>query len=292
MSSISHIIHAHVRDIGFPVRRLLPAAEVRTVGPFVFFDHMGPYTFSTEGSSGDVRPHPHIGLATVTYLFSGAMMHRDSLGSVQRIVPGDINWMTSGRGITHSERVPEDIRQQGVAVQGLQMWVALPQKNEETTPGFWHYPEADLPFVQLEGATYHVLVGTAFGQTSPVKTHSDTLYVSARLAAGTSMQVTPDYAERAIYIISGALTVDGQAVDQGALIVLKSGSTVTVVAPRDTAFMILGGEPLDGPRFLWWNFVASTKERIERAKLAWLNQEQNIFPSVPGETEFIPLPQS
>lgn len=291
MSSISQIIHAHVRDIGFPVRRLLPAVEVRTVGPFVFFDHMGPFTFPSEGSTGDVRPHPHIGLATVTYLFSGAMVHRDSLGSVQRIIPGDINWMTSGRGITHSERVPEDIRQQGIPVQGLQMWVALPQKDEESAPGFWHYPAADLPFVESEGATLHVLVGAAFGQISPVKTHSDTLYVSAKLATGACINVTPDVAERAIYIVSGTLTVDGETIEQGALVVLKPEIIVTLVAQSDTSFMLLGGEPLDGPRFLWWNFVASTKERIENAKAAWKHQQCDVFPPVPGETEFIPLPE-
>ncbi|MGS0743338.1 pirin family protein [Glaciimonas sp. GG7] len=290
MSSIEQIIHPQIRDIGFPIRRLLPAAQVRTVGPFVFFDHMGPVTFATEGTSGDVRPHPHIGLATVTYLFSGAMVHRDSLGSVQRIVPGDINWMTSGRGIVHSERVPEDIRQQGVTVQGLQMWVALPKKEEETAPGFWHYPAADIPTVRFEGAEIRVLVGQAFGQTSPVKTHSATLYVAANLRAGAHLPLGTDYAERAIYVISGALSVDGETIEQGTLIVLAPDAKVTLVATNDTALMLLGGEPLDGPRFLWWNFVASTKERLEAAKTAWANQQQDVFPNVPGETEFIPLP--
>jgi redox-sensitive bicupin YhaK (pirin superfamily) len=291
MSSIRHIVHAQVRDIGFPVRRLLPAAAVRTVGPFVFFDHMGPVTFSEEGTGGDVRPHPHIGLATVTYLFSGAMVHRDSLGSVQRITPGDINWMTSGRGIAHSERVPEDIRRQGVAVHGLQMWVALPQQDEDAEPGFWHYPAADLPLVRLDGAELHVLVGQAFGQTSPVRTHSGTLYVAGQLTAGARLALAPDYPERAVYVVSGALAVDGEAVEQGTLIVLEAGNTVELAAESDTSLMLLGGEPLDGPRFLWWNFVASTKERIETAKTAWANQQPDFFPSVPGETEFIPLPE-
>ncbi|KAF3999291.1 pirin family protein [Glaciimonas immobilis] len=291
MHSISHIIRAQVRDIGFPVRRLLPNEEVRTVGPFVFFDHMGPFTFPADSTSGDVRAHPHIGLATVTYLFSGAMMHRDSLGSVQRITPGDINWMTSGRGITHSERVPEDIRQQGIAVQGLQMWVALPQKDEETEPGFWHTPAVNLPRVKLEGADLHVLAGQAFGQLSPVKTYSETLYVSAKLSAGAQLHVAPDYAERAIYILSGTLSIDGQTVLQGALVLLVTGADVLVEAQSDASFMLLGGEPLDGPRFLWWNFVATTTDRIEVAKAAWANQQKDFFPPVPGETEFIPLPE-
>jgi len=291
MSSIRHIVHAQVRDIGFPVRRLLPAAAVRTVGPFVFFDHMGPVTFAEEGTEGDVRPHPHIGLATVTYLFSGAMVHRDSLGSVQRITPGDINWMTSGRGIAHSERVPEDIREQGVAVQGLQMWVALPKKDEDAEPGFWHYPAADLPLVQRDGAELRVLAGQAFGQTSPVRTHSDTLYVAGRLAAGARLPVAPDYPERAVYVVSGALSIDGEAVEEGTLIVLEPGTTVELAAESATSLMLLGGEPLDGPRFLWWNFVASTKERIETAKTAWASQQRDFFPAVPGETEFIPLPE-
>ncbi|PUA19295.1 pirin family protein [Glaciimonas sp. PCH181] len=291
MSSIQHIIHPQIRDIGFPIRRLLPSAQVRTVGPFVFFDHMGPVTFADAGTAGDVRPHPHIGLATVTYLFSGAMMHRDSLGSVQRIVPGDINWMTSGRGIVHSERVPEDIRQQGVTVQGLQMWVALPKKDEETAPGFWHTPAADIPVVQLEGVELHILVGQAFGKISPVNTHTETLYVAAQLAAGAQLQVPSDTIERAVYVISGALSVDGEAIQQGTLVVLAPGTEVTLIAESVTSLMLLGGEPLDGPRFLWWNFVASTKERIEAAKIAWTNQQQDVFPNVPGETEFIPLPE-
>ena len=291
MSSIQHIIHPQIRDIGFPIRRLLPSAQARTVGPFVFFDHMGPVTFADAGTAGDVRPHPHIGLATVTYLFSGAMMHRDSLGSVQRIVPGDINWMTSGRGITHSERVPEDIRHQGVTVQGLQMWVALPKKDEETDPGFWHTPAADIPIVQLEGIELHILVGQAFGKVSPVKTHTETLYVAAKLAAGAQLQVPSDTIERAVYVIGGAISVDGEAIEQGTLVVLAPGAEVTLIADSATSLMLLGGEPLDGPRFLWWNFVASTKERIEAAKIAWTNQQQDIFPHVPGETEFIPLPE-
>ncbi len=290
MSSIRHLIQGHTRDIGFPVKRLLPSMEARTVGPFVFFDHMGPVTFAGGTTEGDVRPHPHIGLATVTYLFSGAMMHRDSLGSVQRITPGDVNWMASGCGIVHSERIPEDVREQGTVVQGLQMWVALPLADEEMAPAFWHYPASELPNVDLDGARLHVLAGTAFGHTSPVKTHSPTLYVAANLPGGGKLQVPADYAERAVYIVSGAATLDGEALNAGTLAVLEPGVVVDILAQQETVLMILGGEPLDGKRSIWWNFVSSSKERMETAKFAWASQQPDMFPKVPGETEFIPLP--
>ncbi|GGC73622.1 pirin family protein [Undibacterium terreum] len=290
MSSIRHLIQGHTRDIGFPVKRLLPSMEARTVGPFVFFDHMGPVTFDAGTTEGDVRPHPHIGLATVTYLFSGAMMHRDSLGSVQLITPGDVNWMASGCGIVHSERIPEEIREKKTVVQGLQMWVALPQADEEMSPGFWHYPAAELPYVDVEGGKLHILAGSAYGQTSPVKAHSPTLYVAANLQSGGKLQVQADYAERAVYVVSGAATLDGEALAAGTLAILEAGAVVEVQAQQDTILMILGGEALDGKRFIWWNFVSSSKERIETAKFAWASQQTDMFPKVPGETEFIPLP--
>ncbi|WP_394777314.1 pirin family protein, partial [Undibacterium sp.] len=226
MSSISHLIQGHTRDIGFPVKRLLPSMEARTVGPFVFFDHMGPVSFDSGTTEGDVRPHPHIGLATVTYLFSGAMMHRDSLGSVQLITPGDVNWMSSGCGIVHSERIPEEIRAQGAVVQGLQMWVALPQKDEEMNPGFWHYPAADLPSFDVGSAKVHLLAGTAFGYTSPVKAHSPTLYAAITLQSGGTLQVPADYVERAVYVAIGSATVDGQELAAGTLAVLEQGAVV------------------------------------------------------------------
>lgn len=288
---ISHLIRGHTRDIGFPVKRLLPAMEARTVGPFVFFDHMGPAGFAAGTTEGDVRPHPHIGLATVTYLFSGAMLHRDSLGSVQRITPGDVNWMAAGSGIVHSERVPEDVRQHGTQVHGLQMWVALPQAEEEMTPTFRHYPAADLPLVESEGIRLHVLVGTAYGRSSPVRCHSPTLYVAAQLRAGATLQVDADYAERAIYVVSGGAEVDGKQIDAGTLAVLEPDQASQLTATHDSVVMVLGGAPLDGKRYLWWNFVSSSAERIEKAKFAWASQQPEMFPSVPGESEFIPLPE-
>jgi redox-sensitive bicupin YhaK (pirin superfamily) len=291
MSSIRHLIHGLVRDVGFPVRRLLPAAAARTVGPFVFFDHMGPVEFDSNTTAGDVRPHPHIGLATVTYLFSGAMMHRDSLGVVQRITPGAVNWMTAGAGIVHSERIPEDIRAARVAVHGLQMWVALPQAEEQGAAGFHHYPENDMPYIELAGASLHLLAGNAFGHSSPVRTSSPTLYVCGRLQAGASLNLPADYRERALYVVSGNATVDGEVLDAGVLAVLEEGAPVLLTAQSDTLFMLLGGEPIDGPRFVWWNFVASSKELIESAKLAWRAQDRSKFGAIPGEVEWIPLPE-
>ncbi|MDB5800456.1 MAG: hypothetical protein JWL63_1395 [Rhodocyclales bacterium] len=291
MSNIRQRITPHIRDIGFPVRRLLPDAKMRSVGPFVFLDHMGPTTFEAGTTAGDVRAHPHIGLATITYLFAGAIMHRDSLGSVQRIEPGDVNWMTAGRGIVHSERMPADIRETGATVEGLQMWVALPQASEECEPGFWHYPSADLPRVELDGASIHVLVGSVTGATSPVKAASPTLYAALDMRAGAELSVQPDYAERALYVVSGTVAIDDELVEAGTLIVLESDAEVEVTAQSDARLMLVGGAPLDGPRMVWWNFVTSSKERLEAAKVAWANQDATQFPQVPGEVERIPLPE-
>ena len=291
MSSIRHLIHGLTRDIGFPVRRLLPAAAARTVGPFVFFDHMGPVEFDSNTTEGDVRPHPHIGLATVTYLFSGAMVHRDSLGVVQRITPGAVNWMSAGRGIVHSERLPDDIRDGKVPVHGLQMWVALPQQQEQGDPSFEHYPAEVMPTITLAGASLHLLVGSAFGHTSPVKTSSATLYLSGQLQAGAGITVPADYSERAVYVVKGNASIDGEALETGVLAVLEPGLEVRLQAQEDTLFMVLGGEPLDGPRFVSWNVVASSKELIESARTAWRTQDREKFPVVPGEVEWIPLPE-
>jgi redox-sensitive bicupin YhaK (pirin superfamily) len=291
MSSILHRITPHIRDIGFPVRRLLPDIKARSVGPFVFLDHMGPTTFPAGVTTGDVRPHPHIGLATITYLFSGAIMHRDSIGSVQRIEPGDVNWMTSGYGIVHSERIPADVRDTQANVEGLQMWVALPQDLEECEPGFWHYPGADLPRVTLEGVGVHVLVGSFAGQTSPVKAASPTLYAALEMRADSTLNVEAGYAERALYVVSGSISIDGEAIESGTLVVLASDVEVAVTAQSDARLMLVGGAPLDGPRTLWWNFVTSSKERLEAAKQAWGQQDKAQFPKVPGEHEWIPLPE-
>ena len=290
MSNIRHKIQGLTRDIGFPVRRLLPAAAVRTVGPFVFFDHMGPVEFDAGTTEGDVRPHPHIGLATVTYLFSGAMMHRDSLGMVQRITPGAVNWMASGRGIVHSERVPDDIREQKVPVHGLQMWVALPADQEDSAPLFRHYAAEDMPVAEVGGAKLHVLAGSAFGVTSPVATASPTLYVAASVAQGAALEIPADAAERAVYVVKGEVALDGERLEPGTLAILEPGAAVALKAGGDAVFMLLGGEPLDGPRFVWWNFVSTSKEKIEAAKTAWNTRDKSVFPDIPGETEWIPLP--
>ena len=331
MRSILQRIHGNARDIGFPVRRLLPAATVRTIGSFVFFDHMGPAHFEAGSTAGDVRAHPHIGLATVTYLYSGAFVHRDSLGSVQRIVPGDINWMASGRGIVHSERIPDDIRVSGAAVQGLQMWVALPMTgeiSENSVPSFRHYPSAALPRVEIGGARAQILIGSAFGHSSPVLTPTRTLYAALELADGTPLAVDADYAQRGLYVVRGAVNIDGETISAGTLAQLRPGAGIQLtrtsaarssvsdrsapsrardahpasdaaksparidLAGESAIVMLLGGDPPDAPRFVWWNFVASSTGRIDAAKLAWLERRRDIFPDVPGETEFIPLPAS
>ncbi|ADJ64030.1 pirin family protein [Herbaspirillum seropedicae] len=290
MSNIRHKIHGLTRDIGFPVRRLLPAAAARTVGPFVFFDHMGPVEFDAGTTEGDVRPHPHIGLATVTYLFSGAMMHRDSLGVVQRITPGAVNWMAAGRGIVHSERIPDDIREQKVPVHGLQMWVALPADQEDGAPLFHHYAADEMPDTVVGGARLHVLAGSAFGVSSPVQTASPTLYVAGSTTDGATLEIAAEVQERAVYVVRGEVSLDGERLEAGTLAILEPGAAVTLQAEGETVFMILGGAPLDGPRFVWWNFVSTSRDKIEAAKQAWNARDKSVFPDIPGESEWIPLP--
>jgi len=291
MSNIRHLIHGLTRDIGFPVRRLLPAAAVRTVGPFVFFDHMGPVEFDAGTTAGDVRPHPHIGLATVTYLFSGAMMHRDSLGVVQRITPGAVNWMAAGRGIVHSERVPDDIREHKTPVHGLQMWVALPREMEDGAPLFRHYAAEDMPRVEVDGVQLHVLVGSAFGASSPVVPASPTLYMVGNAAAGAQLRLPTEVPERAVYVVRGVVMLAGERLESGTLAVLEPGAEIMLTAEEEAVFMLLGGEPIDGPRFVWWNFVASSKEKIEAAKQAWEQRDKTFFPDIPGDdSEWISLP--
>ena len=270
---------------GFHVRRLLPSAQRQSVGPFLFFDHFGPVT-SHPQDNHDVRPHPHIGLATVTYLFEGAMMHRDSTGVVQRIEPGAINWMTAGRGIVHSERAPDDLRNTTRRSHGLQLWCALPQAHEEDPPGFSHTPAAQIPEHRSEGVVVRVLVGSGFGHTSPVQTLSPTLYLDVHMDAGASL-VLPDLAqERALYVVEGAAAVDDEAIEPNSIAVLNAGAEVTIQAQQPTRLVVVGGEPL-GHRHMVWNFVSSSKERIAQAQDDWREQR---FPEVPGETEFIPLP--
>ncbi|SAL27838.1 pirin domain-containing protein [Caballeronia choica] len=286
-STINAFLKPHQHDVGgLTVRRVLPALAVRTVGPFIFFDHIGPATL-VPGAGLDVRPHPHIGLATVTYLFDGAIMHRDSLGSVQKIVPGDVNWMTAGGGIVHSERTPDEERASGQTMHGIQTWVALPVADEDTEPSFEHHPAANLPQIERDDVTLRVIAGSAFGATAPTKTFSPTLYVAAHFGADAELVLDTEHEERGVYLVQGDLAIDGAPIPECQMAVLTPGAAVTLTSANGAIAMLLGGAPLDGKRFIEWNFVSSSREKIDAAKLAW--SEQRIG-QVPGETEFIPLP--
>jgi redox-sensitive bicupin YhaK (pirin superfamily) len=285
--AILQLVHSRQRDLGgFVVRRVLPAEGRPMVGPFIFFDHLGPTQFEP-GAGIDVRPHPHIALATVTYLFSGSLEHRDSLGNVREIRPGDVNWMTAGRGIAHSERTPQLARAAGEKVHGIQSWAALPDGHEDVEPDFTHYPAQLLPQREIDGTALAVIAGEAFGLRSPVATLWPTLYVHAKFAAGATLAVPMEHEERAVYVVHGELAVGDALVEAGQLAVLTPGSEVSLRADGETRAMLLGGKRFPAPRFIWWNFVASSLERIEHAKQRWVKRE---FSPVPGETEFIPLP--
>ena len=288
MTALQTIV-PHSKDLGggFIVRRLLPSADRRSVGPFVFFDHFGPIDVAP-GSNYDVRPHPHIGLATLTYLFDGAMMHRDSTGVVQRIEPGAVNWMSAGRGIVHSERGPKDLQSQTYRNHGLQLWVALPEADEESAPSFQHASAATIPQVRLDGATVHVVVGSAFGAISPVETRSPTqaLVFDFDVASGAAIELPALASERALYAVDHPFEIDGAKVDEFTMAVVAPGATPKLAAPRGGRVVLVGGEPL-GHRFVSWNFVASRRELILAAEDKWQAQR---FDRVPGETEFIPLP--
>jgi len=272
--------------MGFAVRRVLPSFPKPMVGPFIFVDHMGPVRLAP-GTGMDVGPHPHIGLATVTYLFEGELVHRDSVGSVQAIRPGDVNWMVAGRGIAHSERTPPELRAAGPRAHGLQTWVALPKAREEVEPSFAHHPASSLPVVEFPGATVRVIAGHAFGARSPVDVLTDTLYAAAELAPGASLRLPAEHEERGVYVVEGRAEIGGTTVEEAQLAVLEQGREVEVRAPVSTTLMLLGGAKMDGRRFIWWNFVSSSKERIERAKADWRDDR---FPRIPGETERISLP--
>jgi redox-sensitive bicupin YhaK (pirin superfamily) len=286
--SIHLQLAGHEKDLGggFKVRRLLPDARQRSCGPFIFFDHFGPAA-EEPGVNHDVRPHPHIGLATVTYLFEGAMMHRDSLGNEQLIEPGAINWMTSGRGIVHSERRPPHLKDVTYTNHGLQLWTALPLAHEEDEPAFTHTPAAAIPQIALAGARVRVLVGEAFGVTSPVAAFSRTLYLDIELPPGSELTLPPLEAEMAVYPVLGDLAIDGEAAPARVMSVLRPGEAVTLRSSGGSQLVVIGGEPLDAPRHMWWNFVSSRKERIIQASADWEAQRMG---QVPGETEFIPLP--
>lgn len=290
-SALETVVIPRTRDLGdnFEVRRAIPTSQKRMVGPFVFLDQMGPHVF-TAGHGLDVRPHPHIGLATVTYLFDGEIEHRDSVGSIQTIQPGAVNWMTAGSGIVHSERTGKALRQSGSSLEGLQCWVALPKKHEETDPGFVHVAANALPVIEGEGASAKIIAGSFFGKSSPVPTLSDLFYVDVQLAPQARLDVPAEYPEQAIYVVEGQLDLGRDGVfGAGQLLVLRANTAVTLrnSGTVTTRLMLLGGEPMDGSRYLVWNFVSSSIDRLEQAKEEWRLQR---FAAVPGETEFIPLP--
>ena len=285
--TIRVLVRARNKDLGgFSVRRVLPASMVRSVGPFVFFDEMGPAEFS-KGQGIDVRPHPHIGLATVTFLFEGEILHRDSLGYVQSIQPGAVNLMTAGRGIVHSERTSSELLETGQRLHGLQVWMALPEDMQELEPSFMHYPQTSLPVVAKEGVVTTVIIGNHEGEVSPVKVHAETIYLSLSISAGTLHKLEIEHDQVAIYVVSGQIRVDGHAVNASELAVLDK-RLVTLDASEDSMLVVIGGEDL-GAREMYWNFVHSSRERIEKAKQDWRDKK---FDLVPGDDEFIPLPNS
>ena len=287
--AIEHVIVPRARDLGgFSVRRALPAAGRQMVGPFIFFDQMGPAEFLL-GHGIDVRPHPHIGLATVTYLFDGSIMHRDSEGHIQEIQPGAMNLMTAGSGIAHSERTPDAQRARGQTMLGLQSWIALPKGKEEIAPSFQLYGAASLPTVRDKGLRARIIAGSSFGATSPVEMVSPWFYVEVALEAGMSVPLDADHEERAIYLVDGEVEIAGDRHEAPQLLVFRPGDRITVRATQPARMMFLGGDALEGPRHIWWNFVSSSKERIEQAKEDW---KTGRFAPVPNEHEFIPLPEN
>jgi redox-sensitive bicupin YhaK (pirin superfamily) len=287
--AIEMIIVPRARDLGgFEVRRALPSARRQMIGPFIFFDQMGPAEFIT-GQGIDVRPHPHINLATVTYLFEGEIMHRDSLGTEQPIKPGAVNWMSAGRGIVHSERTAPEHKAKGQKLFGIQSWVALPRDAEESAPNFAHHDAHALPVIEDSGKSVRLVVGSAFGKTSPVQTASEMIYADIALEAGAAIPIDATHEERGLYLVSGNVEIAGDRFGPGQLLVLRPGDAISVRAATPARFLLLGGAPMDGPRYIWWNFVSSRKERIEQAKAEW---KSGKFDTVPGDAEeFIPLPE-
>ena len=286
---VDTVIVPRARDLGgFEVRRALPSAKRQMVGPFIFFDQMGPAELLV-GNGIDVRPHPHIGLSTVTWLLDGEIMHRDSVGSVQPIRPGEVNWMTAGAGIAHSERTPDELRPTGSKLFGLQTWLALPRANEETAPSFRHFSADELPVISGEGKHVVLIAGAGWGERSPVGVFSETIYADARLDQGAVLPIPPEHEERAIYVIDGDIEITGDRFSAGGLLILHPGDAIAVKAVSDARLMVIGGAPMDGPRHIWWNFVSSDRNRIEQAKADW---KAGRFDQVVGDGEFIPLPES
>jgi len=287
--AIELLIEAEAKNLGaFDVRRALPASARQRVGPFIFFDHMGPADLAV-GAGMDVRPHPHIGIATVTYLFEGEILHRDSLGCVQPILPGAVNWMTAGRGIVHSERSPPSAMATISRLHGIQTWLALPLDLEETDPAFVHYPAEDIPVREEDGIRIRLIAGSGYGLKSPVAVASDTFYAAVEMKSGRSLRVLDDIGERAVYVVSGSVGLDGATLPAGTMAVLRSGARVSLTTIESAQLMLLGGAPLEGDRVLYWNFVSSRRDRIEQARQDW---RDGRFARVPGETEFIPLPDA
>lgn len=286
--SISLMIEPRPTDLGdFEVRRVLPYAKQRMVGPFIFFDHMGPADFPP-GKGIDVRPHPHIGLATVTYLFEGEIIHRDSLGCEQAIRPGAVNWMTAGHGIVHSERTGDEERAKASTVHGIQAWVALPKSHEKTDPDYKHHPRESLPEFDEGGVCMKLLAGEAFGKRADVDVLWPTIYMDIQAGEGCRIAIPDEHEERALYVVSGGLEIDGATVKEHTMAVLTPGSKPEVVSTAESRVMLCGGAKMDGPRTIWWNFVASDKDLLEQAKADW---KAGKFPKVPGDDEFIPLPE-
>jgi redox-sensitive bicupin YhaK (pirin superfamily) len=287
--ALDMVIAPRARDLGgFEVRRALPHARRQMIGPFIFFDQMGPAQFIA-GQGLDVRPHPHIGLATVTYLFAGSIMHRDSEGNALEISPGAMNLMTAGRGIAHSERTPTKQRADGQKMFGIQSWIALPRDQEEIAPSFQHFDASILPHVADRGVEARIIAGRVFGETAPVSMLSDWFYAEVRIGAGHSAPLDGEYEERAVYVVEGVVEVAGDAFEGPRLLVFRPGDRITIKARTDVRAMFLGGAPMDGPRHIWWNFVSSSQDRIEAAKEDW---KQGRFAHVPDESEFIPLPEA
>lgn len=282
------VLDPHPRDLGgFSVQRLLPSWPTKMVGPFIFFDHFGPIEFAP-GVGADVRPHPHIGLATVTYLFDGDIIHRDSLGTVQRIEPGAVNWMTAGSGIVHSERTSPEARARGHRMHGIQTWVALPSDREQVDPSFSHQPKAVLPEIAQPGVRMRLLAGTAFGQSAPTPVFSPMHYLALEMEPGAAVELPPEHEERGVYAVAGEIRIAGEQLPERHLGVLPEGATLRIEAPFGARTMLLGGMPLEGEYRIWWNFVASSRTLIDAASRRWRERE---FPPVPGETEFVPLPE-
>lgn len=294
--NIELLIEPKEHDIGnLVVRRALPHAKRRTVGPFIFFDHIGPATL-TAGQGLDVRPHPHIGLATVTYLYEGEILHRDNLGFEQPIRPGDVNWMTAGRGIVHSERTAPEERSRDAKMHGLQTWIALPKTDEETEPSFTHHPASCLPEFTEGNAVMRLIAGTAFGYEAPAKVFSPMFYLDAALPADGAFTLPPEHEERLIYVSIGEVMCDGARLTAGQMAILKPGQDIEITSTAPARIALCGGAPLDGPRHIWWNLVSSNRERIEKAKADWVASAEGqwqgtVFTLPPAEDEYIPLPE-